>query len=153
MTNPMPPGWYDNPDGTPNSERFWDGLGWTPESRMKAMPSPMPTPPPMYPPAPDPYAPPAYPPPGFSQLPFPPPPYPMWQQPRPQASNLFSIIAFVCAGISVLLLPVVFGPAGLILGAVGLSKKERLAPIAMAASVVCMIAGMVIGVLVMRALH
>lgn len=152
MTNPMPPGWYDNPDGTPNSERFWDGLGWTPESRVKAMQPPMPTPPPMYPPAPDPYAQPSYPPPGFGQPSFPPPPYPMWQ-PQPPASNLFSIIAFVCAGISLLLCPVAFGPAGLILGGIGMSKKERWAPIAIAASAVCMIAGIVIAVLVQRALR
>ena len=32
-------------------------------------------------------------------------------------------------------LPVVFGAAGLILGAVGLTKKERLAPFAIAAAV------------------
>ena len=57
------------------------------------------------------------------------------------ASNLFSIIAFVCAGLAVLAglavmaLPVVFGAAGLILGVVGLTKKERLAPFAIAAAV------------------
>ncbi|OWL98244.1 hypothetical protein B7435_25950 [Mycolicibacterium peregrinum] len=63
-------------------------------------------------------------------------------------SNLFSIIAFVCAGVSVLFCPILFGPAGLILGAVGLTKKERFAPIAIAASAGCMIAGMVLGVAV-----
>ncbi len=57
------------------------------------------------------------------------------------ASNLFSIIAFVCAGIAVLLLPVVFGPAGLILGAIGLAKKERLAPFAIAAAAGGLIVG------------
>lgn len=64
---------------------------------------------------------------------------------RTAGSNVFSIIAFVCAGISVLFFPVLFGPAGLILGAVGLTKKERFAPIAIAAAAGCMIAGMVIG--------
>lgn len=28
----VPPGWYPDPDGKP-SERYWDGLKWTSESR------------------------------------------------------------------------------------------------------------------------
>ena len=63
-------------------------------------------------------------------------------------SNLFSIIAFVCAGISVLLFPVIFGPAGLILGAIGWTKKEAWAPIAIAAAAGGMIAGIVLAVAV-----
>jgi len=131
-----PPGWYDDPDGSPNAERRWDGHDWTPERRRKTTHTP----------------PPAYAQPPQAQASYPqyvPPPYLQPGQAQPTtttaASNLFSIIAFVCAGISVLFFPVLFGPAGLILGAVGLTKKERFAPIAIAAAAGCMIAGMVIG--------
>jgi len=137
MTNPIPPGWYDDPDGSPNAERRWDGHDWTPERRRKTTH----TPPPAYPQPPQAQA--------WYPQPVPQPPYPQPGQAQPATmtavSNLFSIIAFVCAGISVLFFPVLFGPAGLILGAVGLTKKERFAPIAIAAAAGCMIAGMVIG--------
>jgi hypothetical protein len=155
MTTPSPPGWYDDPDGSSNAERRWDGHNWTPERRRKPMhtpPPPYPQPPqaqasypqpappmpnPQYAPVQPPYPQPLYPPPGQAQ-----------SATMTATSNLFSIIAFVCAGISVLFFPVVFGPAGLVLGAVGWTKKERLAPIAIAAAAGCMIAGMVIGVAV-----
>ena len=143
MTAQIPPGWYDDPDGSPNAERRWDGHDWTPERRRKTMH----TPPPAYPQPPHAQA--WYPQPPQAQasypLPVPQPPYPQPGQAQSAtttaASNLFSIIAFVCAGLAVLAglavmaLPVVFGVAGLILGAVGLTKKERLAPIAIAAAV------------------
>ena len=138
MTNPMPPGWYDDPDGSPNAERRWDGHDWTPERRRKTTHTP----------------PSAYLQPPQAQAWYPQPPQAQAWYPQPgqaqsatktAASNLFSIIAFVCAGISVLFFPVLFGPAGLILGAVGLTKKERFAPIAIAAAAGCMIAGMVLG--------
>ena len=66
------------------------------------------------------------------------------------ASNLFSIIAFVCAGLAVVsglaltALPVGFGAAGLILGVFGLTKTERLAPFAIAAAVGGTILGWII---------
>src|SRR6218665_3316555 len=44
MTAQMPPGWYDDPDGSPNEERRWDGHAWTPERRRKtagAKPTPV----------------------------------------------------------------------------------------------------------------
>jgi hypothetical protein len=159
MTTLSPPGWYDDPDGSPNAERRWDGQGWTPERRRKnaqvpplsypqagpalayplpAQPSyPQPGPPPAYPPFPP-------------HPPYPPfPPHPPYPQPTsPARSNLFSIIGLVCAGIAVLFLPVLFGPAGLILGAIGWTKKESWAPIAVAAAAGCMIAGMVLGMAV-----
>ncbi len=164
MTVPMPPGWYDDPDGSPNSERRWDGQQWTPEQRMKSGSNPQPA-------YPQPTPPPLQPPPPMAQMQYPPlpahasysppPPYPQpdvhAQYPLPPqaqyangsaSSNLFSIIAFVCAGVSVLFCPILFGPAGLILGAVGLTKKERFAPIAIAAAAGGMIAGIVLGVAV-----
>ena len=155
MTAQMPPGWYDDPGGSPNAERRWDGYNWTPERRRKTTH----TPPPAY--AQPPQAQASYPqptPPAYAQPPqaqawYPqlaPPPYPQPPYPLPgqaqsatmtAASNLFSIIAFVCAGLAVMAgfavmaLPVVFGAAGLILGVFGLTKKERLAPFAIAAAV------------------
>lgn len=35
MTTPLGPGWYDDPDGSPDAERRWDGQNWTPERRRK----------------------------------------------------------------------------------------------------------------------
>jgi hypothetical protein len=35
MNAQMPPGWYDDPDCSPNAERRWDGHNWTPERRRK----------------------------------------------------------------------------------------------------------------------
>ncbi|MCV7205793.1 DUF2510 domain-containing protein [Mycolicibacterium peregrinum] len=151
MTAAMPPGWYDDPDGSPGSERRWDGQNWTSERRRKTTNVPPYAPPPAqmsYPPLPQEqpqYAQPV----GQPQYPqHYPPPLPGQYGTVASPSNLFSIIAFVCAGVSVLFCPILFGPAGLILGAVGLTKKERFAPIAIAASAGCMIAGMVLGVAV-----
>lgn len=181
MTNPMPPGWYVDPDGSPNAERRWDGQAWTPERRRKATynpassyPPPAPTasypsvPPPSYPqPV---QAPPsyqsgstAYPPPGPVQAssypqPAPPqypqPPYPLPGPAQPNqtvATNLFSIIAFVCAGLALLggvavaaPLPTVFGVAAIICAVVALTKKERLAPYAIGAAAGGLILGWII---------
>lgn len=60
-------------------------------------------------------------------------------------SNTMSVIGIVCGAVAFLLLPVIFGPAGLIMGAIGLTRKERLAPVAMAVAASEFIAGMVIG--------
>lgn len=59
--------------------------------------------------------------------------------------NQLSKIAMVCGGIAFLILPVIFGPAGLILGAVAMTKGERLASVALAVAGSGFIAGMVIG--------
>ena len=183
MTNPMPPGWYDDPDGSPNAERRWDGIAWTPERRRKATPEPassypQPPPPPSYPPvppaphpppvqSPPPYQsapPPSYVPPGpvqASSYPQPAPPQypqPPYYPPGPTqpnqtaASNLFSIIAFVCAGLALLggvvvtiaPLTFIFGVAAIICAVVALTKKERLAPFAIGAAVGGLILGWIL---------
>jgi Protein of unknown function (DUF2510) len=69
-----------------------------------------------------------------------------WQ--KTQAGNTFSIIGIICGAIAFLLLPVLFGPAGLILGGIGLSKKEPLGIVALIVSGVGMIAGFIIGAVV-----
>ncbi len=166
----MPPGWYDDPDGSPNAERRWDGLKWTPERRRKpthnpASSYPPPVAPPSYPPplqGPPPYQsapPPPYFPAGPVQAsPYPqsiPPHYPQPPSPSPEpsqpdqtaASNVFSIIAFVCAGLAVLggltliALPTIFGIASIICAIVALSKKERLAPYAIGSA----LGGLIVG--------
>lgn len=163
VTNPMPPGWYDDPDGSPNAERRWDGHNWTPERRRKttrppassypqtvvappphhpARPLPNPTPgPPIQAPSYAPVAPPQYPQPPY----FPPGPI---QPNRTAASNLFSIIAFLCAGFALLgglfgifIFPTIFGLTGIICAVVALIKKERLAPFAIGAAVGCLVLG------------
>jgi hypothetical protein len=158
MTAQMPPGWYDDPDGSPNAERRWDGHNWTPERRKKTTH----TPPPAYPQPPQaqawyPQTPQAqawHPLPGRARAWYPQPPqgqgvvsaaYPAAAVPAVPAagagsacdhdrSNLFSIIAFVC-GVLPWVSPylVVFG-CWLVSGS-GLAKKERLAPFAIAAAV------------------
>lgn len=177
VTNPMPPGWYDDPDGSPNAERRWDGFSWTPERRRKATrsqpsntkstPTPSYPPPPQWSnPSPAQTPPPnqSVPPPGIPQPPiqapsypqpappqYPHPPYPLTGPSQPNqtfASNLFSTIAFVCAGLAALgglaviaPLPTIFGIAAIICAVVALTKKERLAPFAIGAA----IGGLLIG--------
>ena len=63
-------------------------------------------------------------------------------------SNTFSILAIVLGGLALLVFPVVFGPAAIILGVVGLTKKERLAPIGLTVGILGLFLGMVIGALV-----
>ena len=58
-------------------------------------------------------------------------------------SNTISIIGIV-AGALALLLPIVFGPAGLILGVMARTRNERLANVALLRAAV----GMVVGLLV-----
>jgi hypothetical protein len=53
MTRPSAPGWYDDPDGSTNAERYWNGNTWTPERRRKkASPPPPPMAAPTYSPGP-----------------------------------------------------------------------------------------------------
>jgi hypothetical protein len=64
----------------------------------------------------------------------------------------FTIAAFVCAAIAVLILPPVFGIAGIVLGAVGRSKGDReLGKWAIIASIAGMILGFVLGAIVLSA--
>jgi hypothetical protein len=58
------------------------------------------------------------------------------------SSNTFSILAIVLGGVSLLVLPILLGPAAIVLGVVGLVKKERLAPIGITVGVLGMLVGM-----------
>lgn len=89
----------------------------------------------------------------------PPQPGPSWQHEppasqAPQAPDVsagrgFTIGAFVCAAIALLILPPVFGIAGIVLGSVGRSKGDPLGKTAMIVSGVCLGVGMIIGVIVL----
>ncbi len=65
--------------------------------------------------------------------------------------NGFSIAGIVFGILAFLVLPIVFGPIGLILGAVGKNKGESKATTAMVVSGVGMVVGMAIGALVAMA--
>jgi hypothetical protein len=64
------------------------------------------------------------------------------------SSNTFSILAIVLGGLALLVLPIVFGPAAIILGVIGITKKEKLAPIGLTVGILGMVVGMFIGALV-----
>lgn len=78
-------------------------------------------------------------------------PYPPgYGAPPPQrGTQIFSIIGFICAAISLLFCPPGFGIAGIVLGLVGNSKGEPLGKWAAIASGVCMIIGLGIGFLLL----
>jgi hypothetical protein len=62
------------------------------------------------------------------------------------AARVCSIVAFVLAAIAVLFFPIVFGPAAIILGIVGLSMGDRvLGKWAIAAGVAGTVLGFVLG--------
>ncbi|HEX3424877.1 MAG TPA: hypothetical protein VHT30_02005 [Acidimicrobiales bacterium] len=81
------------------------------------------------------------------------PPYPQYpthfqpQYPAPTRTGgrPFTIAAVVCAVLALLVLPPVFGIAGLVLGLVGWHKGDRLGLYAAIAAVVCLIGGMALG--------
>ena len=66
--------------------------------------------------------------------------------PTPQsAGNSFSTAGMILGGLSFLLLPIVFGPAGLILGAIAKGKGEENAVRAMVVSGLGLVIGLVLG--------
>lgn len=77
---------------------------------------------------------------------------PMWSEPAP-TGNGFSITAIVLGCIAFLFIPPLFGVMGLIFGGVGLSRKEKLAPVGMIVSGLGLILGFIIGAIVVTVLH
>jgi uncharacterized protein YacL len=65
-------------------------------------------------------------------------------------SNTLSIIGIVCGAIAFLFLPIILGPAGLILGAVARSRNERLANVALIVSALGLVVGLILGYLVFK---
>ena len=78
-----------------------------------------------------------------------PPPYP---QPQAQSTPVLSIIGFICAAVALLFIPLLFGIAGIVLGIVGHTRGETLGKWAAIASAITMIAGMVLGYLVLTSM-
>ncbi|VFA99640.1 DUF4190 domain-containing protein [Nocardia cyriacigeorgica] len=65
-------------------------------------------------------------------------------QPQRSGAQVFSIIGFVCAGICLLFCPILFGPAGIILGIIGHNKGEPLGKWAAIAAGVAMAIGLIL---------
>ena len=66
-------------------------------------------------------------------------------------ARTMTIIGFVCAAISLLFLPIVFGPAAIVLGIVAYKKGDRLGMWAAVAGAAGLVIGMVLGMLVFAA--
>jgi hypothetical protein len=75
----------------------------------------------------------------------PPPP------PQKSTGNPFSTAGIICGVIAFLVVPILFGPIGLILGAIAHSKGEEKAVVALVVSGIGLVAGMIIGALVFGA--
>jgi hypothetical protein len=100
------------------------------------------------------------PPPGDDQSPTPPPSYqaPPYQQPYGQpkprsGTQIFSILGFVFGGLALLILPIVFGPIGIVLGIIGHTKGEPLGKWAAIVAGVLMVVGMLLGFLVFTSMR
>jgi uncharacterized protein YacL len=73
--------------------------------------------------------------------------------PTPQsAGSGFSVAGIICGAIAFLFFPIVLGPIGLILGAIGKSKGEEKAVVAMVVSALGLVIGLMLGFLVFASL-
>ena len=78
-----------------------------------------------------------------------PTPPPMFSAPRPSSpGSTFSTVGIICGAIAFLILPIIFGPAGLIFGAVAKSKGEEKAIVALVVSGLGLVVGMFLGFIV-----
>jgi hypothetical protein len=69
-------------------------------------------------------------------------------QSTPQSGNTFSIIAIVLGAIGFILLPIVLGPAAIILAVIAKTKKEKLANVALAVGILGTVIGMILGAII-----
>jgi hypothetical protein len=58
------------------------------------------------------------------------------------------IISFVLSAVALFFLPIVFGIAAIVLAAIALSRRERLAKVALAVAILATVIGMALGFLV-----
>lgn len=73
-----------------------------------------------------------------------------YQGQPPKSGNTLSIVAIVCGVVAVLILPIVFGPIGIICGGIAVSRKERLGKVGLGVAIAGMVVGFAIGVLVLN---
>jgi hypothetical protein len=63
--------------------------------------------------------------------------------------QIFSIIAIICGVVAILILPIVFGPIGIVLAIVANRRAEPLWKVALAVAVGGMVLGIVLGAIVL----
>ena len=68
------------------------------------------------------------------------------RRPGPQ---IFSIIAIVCGVLAILILPIIFGPVGIVMAIVANRRGEPLWKVALAVAVGGMVLGFILGALVL----
>lgn len=121
------------PQMSPDGRFWWDGQAWQPMPTAPSIPQQAP-----YGQAPyNPYA----------QAPYAPQPNAWIPYGQPPAGNGLSIAGIICGAIAFLFFPVLFGPIGLVLGGVALSRKEPKATIALAVAGTGTVVGMILGIL------
>lgn len=145
MTSPSgsanpPAGWYPDPSGQPG-QRWWDGSTWTDQTQQSPAAAPgggggLPawSGSPGYGSAPGYGGSPGYGGPGAVS----------------QQSNGLAIAGIICGAISFLFLPIILGPAGLILGGIARSRGQRLANAALIVSGIGLVVGLILGYIAFR---
>jgi hypothetical protein len=66
---------------------------------------------------------------------------------RASTTNGFTAGACVCGAVALLFFPILFGPVGIILGAIAASRKERRAAIGLAVAAIGTLIGFILGIL------
>lgn len=69
-------------------------------------------------------------------------------QSTPKSSSTFSIIAIVLGGVAFIILPIILGPAAIILAVIAKTKNEKLANIALAVAILGTVIGMILGAII-----
>jgi hypothetical protein len=69
-------------------------------------------------------------------------------QPSSQSGSTFSIIAIILGGVGFLILPILLGPAAIILAVIAKTKKEKLANVALTVGILGTVMGMILGAII-----